>query len=268
MIVMTATTGDKLRFRFAKTGALRLLGHQDLVRCVERLLRRAAVSFRQTQGFHPGPRLIFALSLPLGADALDDVVELELTSPHAADDVLSRVNTHAPEGLHFRDARVVPLKTTAMARRAVYRVAFPVKMTSDVEASAAHLLASERVWVDRLHPTPRRTDIRPYLRGLSVTPGEVTFDLWVTPCGSARGDELTRLLGLTEVVAGGSVLTRVTLEIHDELTAPPLDGPPEGRPETAPLEHVPAALARDAAHDASPPPAATWGPSPDGPEVE
>ena len=265
---MPATTGDKLRFRFAKTGALRLLGHQDLVRSVERLLRRAAVPFRQTQGFHPGPRLIFALSLPLGADALDDVVELELTSPHAADDVMARLNAHAPEGLHFRDARVVPLKSTAMPRRAVYRITFPTEMTSAVESSAAGLLASERVWVDRLHPTPRRTNIRPYLRGLAVTPGEVTLDLWVTPCGSARGDELTRLLGLTEVVAGGSVLTRVTLEIHDELTAPPGDSPPEGRPETAALEHVPAALARDAAHDASPPPAATWGPSPDGPEVE
>ncbi len=266
--MLTAMTGDKLRFRFAKTGALRLLGHQDLVRSVERMLRRAAVPFRQTQGFHPGPRLVFALSLPLGADALNDVVELELTSPHAADDVLARLNRQTPEGLHFREARVVPLKSTAMVRRAVYRIAFPVEMTPSVEASAAELLAGERVWVDRLHPTPRRTNIRPYLRGLAVTPGEVLIDLWVTPCGTARGDELTRLLGLTEVVAGGSVLTRVGLEIHDELTSPPGDAPPDGRPETAPLEHVPAALARDAAHDASPPPAATWGLSPNGPEVE
>jgi len=260
--------GDKLRFRFSKTGALRLLGHHDLVRSVERMLRRAEVPFRQTQGFHPGPRLVFALSLPLGADALNDVVELELTSPHDADDVLPRMNRHAFEGLHFRAARVVPLKSTALVRRAVYRIAFPPALTPGVESSAAGLLASEKVWVERLHPTPRRTDIRPYLRGLTVSSGGMTIDLWVTPCGSARGDELTRLLGLTEAVAGGSVLTRVDLEIHDELTAPPGDHPPEGRPETAPPAHVPAALARDAAHDANPPPAATWGPSPDGPGVE
>ncbi len=265
-------TGDKIRLRFAKTGALRLLGHNDLVRSVERMLRRAAVPFRQTQGFHPGPRLVFALSLPLGADALNDVAELELTSPHDADDVLGRMNAHAPEGLTFRAARVVPLKSTAMVRRAVYRLGFPTDRTLQVEAAAAGLLAAEAVWVDRLHPNPRRTNIRPYIRGLSVTPGGVDFDLWVTPCGTARGDELTRLLDLTDAVAGGSVMTRADLELHDELPPDhpnhPGDSPPEGRPETAPLEHVPAALARDAAHDASPPPAATWGLSPNGPEVE
>src|ERR1700722_3525423 len=73
--------GDKLRFRFSKTGTLRLLSHHDLMRCLERMLRRAALPFKSTAGFHPGPRVVFALSLPLGVAGLDEVVEIEFLQP-------------------------------------------------------------------------------------------------------------------------------------------------------------------------------------------
>ena len=57
---------DKVRIRFRKDGSLRLLSHHDLLRTFERMLRRANLPYHRTQGFHPHPRLVFALSLPLG----------------------------------------------------------------------------------------------------------------------------------------------------------------------------------------------------------
>jgi len=62
-------TGDKFRFRFSKSGTLRLVSHHDLMRCCERMLRRAAVPFKSTAGFHPTPRLVFALSLSSASSA-------------------------------------------------------------------------------------------------------------------------------------------------------------------------------------------------------
>src|SRR5262245_30862643 len=69
---------DKVRLRFRKTGPLRLLSHHDLLRCFERLLRRAGLPVHRTHGFHPHPRLVFALSLPLGVVGCEEVAELEL----------------------------------------------------------------------------------------------------------------------------------------------------------------------------------------------
>ena len=63
---LAAGPASKVRLRFAKGGSLRWLSHHDLMRAFERMLRRAALPFRRTQGFHPHPRLVFALSLPLG----------------------------------------------------------------------------------------------------------------------------------------------------------------------------------------------------------
>src|SRR5437762_6344344 len=117
--------GDKLRFRFAKTGRLRLLSHHDLMRCLERMLRRAGVPFKSTAGFHPTPRVVFALSLPFGVVGRDEAVEVELTHPCDADEVLARLNSQAPDGLSFTHVSVVPMRATAIPPRLVYTLPLP-----------------------------------------------------------------------------------------------------------------------------------------------
>src|SRR3954465_15194683 len=118
-------TGDKLRFRFAKTGHLRLLSHHDLMRCLERMLRRAAVPFKSPAGFHPTPRLVFALSLPLGVVGRDEVVELELTEPRDGNELLAPLNAQSPTGLTFTSVAAVPMKATARVHRVVYELPLP-----------------------------------------------------------------------------------------------------------------------------------------------
>jgi radical SAM-linked protein len=317
-------TGDKLRFRFAKTGHLRLLSHHDLMRCFERMLRRADVPFKSTAGFHPGPRVVFALSLPLGVIGRDEAVEVELTRPCDAEETLARLNAQAPDGLAFTRVSVVPMKATAIPRRVVYTLPLPAERVAETERLADELVRAEKVWVDRLRPSPKRLNIRPYVRELAVAGGDrevarlnplpagervaaqrpcegshahgnpvhvtphphplsppgrggqdtddlaivarLTLDLWVTQTGTARADELVRLLDLTDLLDGGAVLSRDVLELRDEVTDP-ADNPPDGPAETRPLD--PAAVAapvRD--EEANQPAAAHWGASPNGPVVE
>lgn len=273
-------TGDKFRLRFAKSGTLRLLSHHDLMRTLERMLRRAGLPFKSTAGFHPGPRLVFALSLPLGVDGLDEVVELELTREMDAADVLAGLNAAAPAGLTFTRVAVVPMKASAVPRRVVYWLPIPAERAPAVDARAAELMAADKVWVERTRPTPKRLNIRPYLRHISTEVeladgerGETTqatllfLDLWVTQTGTARADELLRLLGVDDLPDTGAVLERSTVEIRDEVAPNQPDGPPDGPADTLPLE--PAAVAAAAARETETQPAPTeWGLSPNGPVVE
>lgn len=257
--------GEKLRFRFEKAGDLRLLSHHDLMRCAERMLRRARVPVRFSQGFHPAPRVVFALSLPLGVVGRNELVEIELTEPLPAADVLARLNEQAPRGLTFTAARAVDMKACAMPRRVVYRMPLPAgrAAAAGAAAAAAALLAADKVWADRLKPRPRRVNVRPFLRRLAAG-DDLVLDLWVTPSGTARADELLRLLGVADAHAAGAVLERAELEVHDEVPPGQPDGPPTGPPDTAPLEHVPAPAAGDEDSAVT----ATWGGSPQGPVVE
>ncbi|QEL14885.1 TIGR03936 family radical SAM-associated protein [Limnoglobus roseus] len=256
--------GDKLRFRFEKAGDLRLLSHHDLMRCAERMMRRAAIPFKMTAGFHPAPRLVFALSLSLGIVGRQEVVELELTEPRDADEVLAAFRRHAPIGWTFTSVKVIPMKASAVARRIVYRLPLPPDRVDGVRELADAMTASAEVWTDRYHPRPRQVNIRPYLRAIRVDDNAVSFDIWVTPTGTARADELLKLLRVADLLDEGAVLERTELELIDETLPDATDGPPTGPAITRPL-NLPSGVVPD---DDEPSPTATWGLSPNGPVVE
>lgn len=237
--------GDKFRLRFEKAGVLRLLSHHDLMRVLERMLRRAALPFKSTAGFHPGPRVVFAQSLPLGVVGRDEVVELELTEPRDSDDVLTGLNAQAPEGLRFTGATVVPMKTTAMPRRIVYSLPLPAGRAAETAAACTELMAADAVWVERVRPSPKGLNIRRYLRSVAVADNTLTLDLWVTTTGTARADELLRLLGVDDLLDAGCVLERTHVELRDEAAAPldPTDTPPDGPADTRPADPATAARA-------------------------
>lgn len=263
---MTDTpTGDKVRLRFRKFGVLRLLSHLDLVRCVERMMRRANVPFRTTQGFRQGPRLVFALSLPLGVEGVREVVEIELTESLSADTIESWLNASSPNGLEFFAAKLVPIRATAAPRRAVYQLPLPAERSASAAERCQEVLDQDQVWVERYQPKPRRLNIRPYLRNLRVEDQTLTFDLWVTGQGTARADELARIFELSDWLEAGQYFRRTDLEIVDELNDEPAGGPPVGPPESMPITGSRTVRPPTEQPSAGQP---QWGLSPQGPVVE
>src|SRR6185503_4255123 len=72
-------------------------------------------------------------------------------------------------------------------------------------------------------------------RGLPP-PARLVMDLWVTQDGTARADELLRLLNIDDLLDGGAVLQRTAIELRDEITATdPADVPPDGPADAVPL---------------------------------
>jgi radical SAM-linked protein len=211
---------DKVRIRFRKDGDLRLISHHDLMRCFERILRRAALPFHSTSGFHPKPRLIFALSLPLGVVGCDEVAELELDEAIDPQEIHRRLGQHAPAGLEILSVRRVDPKAGAQARRVTYRIALPSGGAAKLPERIAALLAAGECWVERSRPHHRRYNLRPYLDQLRLGPDALEMDLWVTPTGTARAEEVLQLLGLDDLLATGAVLERTRLQLQDETSTP------------------------------------------------
>ena len=214
------TISEKVRIRFRKTGDLRLVSHHDLMRCFERMLRRAGLPLRSSQGFNPRPRLIFALSLPLGIAGCDEVVELELLAELPVEEIHDRLVRQAPAGLEIRSVQQIAPRSGAQVQSACYRLPLPPSHPAGLPDRAAAILARPDCWVERARPQPRRLDIRPYLLDIRVLPEAVEIDLLVTPHGIARPDEVLQMLGLRDLLDAGSVLERVGLTLHDEHTDP------------------------------------------------
>jgi len=246
-------TGDKVRLRFRKGASLRLLSHHDLLRTFERMLRRADLPFHRSQGFHPHPRLVFALSLPLGVIGCEEVVELELDEVLPLDELRQRLMRQAPPGLEILSLRRIDRRTGAQVRRLCYRLEVPPDRVPQLAARIDEVLATPECLIERQRPTPRQVDVRPFLADIRLvaaneaplappgpvvlpvpgSPGEtpgprttmaVEIDLWLTPSGTARPEEVLRLLALHDLLESGAVLERSHLELHDELNQPIAEG--------------------------------------------
>jgi radical SAM-linked protein len=207
---------DKIRMRFRKGGDLRLVSHHDLMRCFERMLRRAALPFHCTEGFNPKPRLVFALSLGLGIVGCDEVAELELDAELPTAEIQERLARQAPAGLEILSVERIDRKAGARVQRACYRIPVPPERGPELPERIAAALAAPHCWVDRTRPEPRRLDLRPYLHHLDWQPDFLEMDLLVTPNGTARPDEVLDLLGLRDLLENGAVLERTRLELQPE----------------------------------------------------
>jgi radical SAM-linked protein len=221
----------KVRIRFRKAGDLRLVSHHDLMRCFERMLRRAGLPFQSTQGFNPKPRLVFALSLALGIVGHEEVAELELTEDLSAEEVLARLAPQAPPGLEILDVCRIDPRAVAHVHQVRYRVALASSHLEALPDRIARLLATTECWVERTRPAARRYNLRPYLSALRVLAPSAPFgaglpttpalemDILVTPNGSARPEEVLALLGLSDLVEAGVVLERTRVELHEDSIA-------------------------------------------------
>lgn len=165
----------RLRFRFAKTGAMALFSHLDLVRLLERALRRSRLPCSFSGGFHPLPRLQIGLALPLGVEGDGEWLDLIFTEAVDPEEALRRLAGQLPEGLALLQAQVVPLRGKSLAQQIC-----AAHWTLDLSAVAAdpgerawqeacgELLGSDRLPWSGEDATGRavRLDLRPLLQDL------------------------------------------------------------------------------------------------------
>jgi radical SAM-linked protein len=207
---------DKARIRFSKSGLLRFVSHRDLMKCFERVLRRSALPIHYSSGFHPMPRMVFAMSLGLGITGLSEVLELEFDEPVEPCVAARLLAAHMPPGLEIVSFARVSVQASAQVRRVGYRATIPAELLPGLPARVKNLLCTRVWWIERSRPTPRRFDLRPLLSELSLEDNQLEMLLWVAPSGVARPDEVLSALALTELVESGTVLQRHILELHDE----------------------------------------------------
>lgn len=207
---------SKVRLRFAKRGDLRLVSHHDLMRCLERMVRRADLLLAQSQGFNPRPKIAFTLALALGIEGHHEVVEMELVEPMEPSEVLRRLTAVSPPGLDWIDAEAPGPGRPAQAEAVRYALTVPAGRREDARAALAHFLAEDR-WPYTRHRPDRTSeiDLRPFLleATLEEPDGILRFRLKMSPSGSARPEEVIDALGLRDLLGQGAVLARTEVEL-------------------------------------------------------
>jgi radical SAM-linked protein len=203
----------RVRIRFSKQGDLRLIGHRDLMRCFERLFRRAGLALSFSQGFHPKPRVTFPLALAVGIEGVEEVMELELAEPAAAEELLRRLAPQAPPGLVFHRVETLPEGCKkANVQSVLYEASIPTGDQAGLNERIERLLAAASWPIERARG--RATiDLRPLLTKLTFDDGVLRMQLHVDSRGSVGPREVLTALNLADIERRGSHLRRTAVEI-------------------------------------------------------
>ncbi|MBM6750550.1 DUF2344 domain-containing protein [Mediterraneibacter glycyrrhizinilyticus] len=98
----------KARIKFRKYGALRFIGHLDVMRFFQKVMRRADIPIAFTGGFSPHMIMSFASPLGIGLASEGEYFDIELTRPINSEEAVRRMNEACVEGievLSFRQIR-------------------------------------------------------------------------------------------------------------------------------------------------------------------
>jgi radical SAM-linked protein len=214
----------RYRIRFAKTGLLRWIGHNDLIRLWERVLRRVDLPLSMSEGFHRRPRLAFPSALALGVLAQDEVVDLDLRMDLSSQEVFERLVSDDQPGLQFISVQKLPAGAAkAQLDRSDYHVDIPAG--ADVELVRANLFrVCEAGQVEVTRKGARIcTAIPGEIPRLELGNAELVFTLVARDSASLRPDELLTELGAGTWTQLGATITRQHVHLKQEF-APSSEG--------------------------------------------
>jgi len=199
----------------AVEGDLRFASHRDTLRAVERAARRAALPLRYSRGFNPRAAVSLIPPRPVGVASADDLLVLALDEPMDQTCLLERLSGHAPEGMRFFDARILPGRGTPGCKAVEYRCRLGRDDLGDAGRRLATLQDSQEWIIERTTPAgPRRrksparrvVDLRPLVEELRIDENTVIMKLIEHGGMWARPGEVLCLLGLDERIYLASTL--------------------------------------------------------------
>lgn len=98
----------KARIKFQKYGAMKFIGHLDVMRYFQKAFRRADIDSEYSKGFNPHQIMSFAAPLGVGLTSDTEYVDVSLLSSDSPEVMMERMNAVLSEG--FRIIEFQPLR--------------------------------------------------------------------------------------------------------------------------------------------------------------
>jgi radical SAM family uncharacterized protein/radical SAM-linked protein len=116
---------QRIRIWFGKTGDMALVGHLDLMKLFDRVVRRVSLPISFTGGYNPKPRISSANALPLGATSSGEIMDFDLTEFIEETEFKQKLAAALPETLPIYQVQIVNIKSqplSVLAEKAAYQL--------------------------------------------------------------------------------------------------------------------------------------------------
>lgn len=98
----------KIRVRFSKQGQMKFIGHLDMVRYFQKVMRRGEIDVAYSEGFSPHQKMSFAAPLSVGVLSKGEYFDMEVNSTLSTKEAIERINVQNVEGVKVLSYKLLP----------------------------------------------------------------------------------------------------------------------------------------------------------------
>ena len=177
----------KIRIKFSKQGPVRYIGHLDVMRYFQKLMKRAGIPIAYSTGMSPHQVMSFALPLGIGDESLGEYLDIELTGSVTSEDAISSLNKASVDGIRILSFKELPdkaLNAMASVEAADYSVRFRNMPSESFKSSFDDFAAKSSIKVvKKTKKSESEIDIKPFIFGYTAYDDHVDFRV---KCGSVN----------------------------------------------------------------------------------
>lgn len=163
----------KVRIKFSKKGAMKFIGHLDIMRYFQKAIRRSGFPICYSTGYSPHQIMSFAAPLGVGLESEGEYFDVESKDLESTDVWIERLNATMAEGMRILDIRVLP-DDVKNAMASVFAAGYKIEWKGETEYDFINeidmLLEQTEVYIDKETKKGRiQRDIRPFIYSLKPT---------------------------------------------------------------------------------------------------
>jgi radical SAM-linked protein len=106
----------KIISKYTKTENLKYISHLDVLRFIQRAVKRANINAKYSDGFNPHMKTSFGFPLSLGNESIGEYFDLELNEKIDIDNFINRMNEVLPKEMQITAAKYADTDESIMSR--------------------------------------------------------------------------------------------------------------------------------------------------------
>lgn len=182
--------------KFTKEDSIKFISHLDLMRTLQKIIRRAELPIEYSRGFNPHMTLSIAQPLSVGHYSSGDYMDIVLVEDVEKELVIAKLNENAPMGIAFLEATKIKMdygpnekrvpQAMALIDAALYTIKIRYNNTSKTEKEVEDLLKlNEWNLIKKGKKGDKEVNIRPLIKDIKfwIKDENLIISL-LAPCGS------------------------------------------------------------------------------------
>ncbi|WP_432630993.1 TIGR03936 family radical SAM-associated protein [Brotaphodocola sp.] len=173
----------KIRIKFAKEGTMKFIGHLDMMRYFQKIMRRADVDICYSTGFSPHQIMSFAAPLGVGMESRGEYVDIEVKSTDSSEEMLRRINEVMVDGSEVLSYRALPddaSNAMSIVSAADYRLRFregyePEDWRDFMDGLLSFMKQEQILILKKTKKSEKEVDIRPMIYELHEEENHAIF---------------------------------------------------------------------------------------------